>query len=265
MAYTRIEPQRPEGWQDPSDRYTNEQLEGFWKDILAGSDNIDETIDTYCHRKSEVSVLEILNDDKYRDVRWKLHQPVVPCCLTTFSGYLRNIGKWFSLGRLAWYGLAILAELDRKIFRENQMQSIAGEINSIAQRLKRFIETRIDENQEVFYDHIRRCSSYIELYANFLNDTISGRLVTWRFAFDENNRSLDEIEYNLRYGLTSVFKDIIILTEYDPAEDFGNLYETFKQDAEGLLEDASEDLTDKPANILVPSVFVEKFAKEDAD
>lgn len=258
MAFIRKEPQRPLGFVDPSTRYTDKQLEEFWTRLNNGDDSLDETIDLWLQKRSDVTIFEILQSEKYKERLWKIEQPVKPCGITFFDTYLENFYEWFNIGRVAWRLLAVLADLDRKIFRENHLAGLAGEVDRTKQLIDKYISTTYNKNEDDWLEEedepLADLSENLNEYANFLNDIVSGHIVPKIYlGSDTDDRSIKDVERDMRENVVRGLQDLVYDSGYDISFDIGeDLYKDFVSDAEGLIEDIAED-GEEP--VYVPKVF----------
>lgn len=252
MSYVRKEPNRPQGFVDPTSSYTAEQLKEFSERYAKGDPTLDEPLDLHFQRSSEVTVLEILQDEKYSKVRYRLQQPVVSCNLTSFSNYLINFQNWFNPGRLAWWILAVLSELDRKPFRENHLSTIPTELDRAFMKFKAMVKDSEDEGIALIKEELL---PVLEEYRDFLNDITSGRVVnlisrrsSWIVA------NIPKVEYTIRLALSNILNEVVIAYKYNIKDDLGEeLYKEFKEDCGDLL--TVYDLSNP--DYLVPDVFCE--------
>lgn len=255
MAYVRKEPNRPQGFVDPTSSYTAEQLKEFSERYAKGDPTLDEPLDLHFQRSSEVTVLEILQDEKYSKVRYRLQQPVVSCNLTSFSNYLINFQNWFNPGRLAWWILAVLSELDRKPFRENHLSTIPTELDRAYMKFKAMVKDAEDNDDEGILLIRDDLVPSLETYRDFLNDITSGRVVnlisrrsSWIVA------NIPKVEYTIRLALSNILNEVVIAYKYNIKDDLGEeLYKEFKEDCGDLL--TVYDLSNP--DYLVPDVFCE--------
>ena len=270
--YIRKEREHCEGYVDPSTQFSESQLNDFWDSVQRGSTNIDKPIDNYLYKKTPVTILEILGDAKYDNVRWKLHQPVCPCCLTTFNNYLINIQYWFNEGRLAWYALALLAELDVKIFRENHLGGIAGELHNIAQRLENYLKDAPEKLKDEVYVAVKYAHKSLKEYSTFLNDIINGRIINYNYFEQCIGTSLPAIELEMRHNLVNHLETLVCAANYNFLDDLGeDLVEEFlkdtsatdEPDGSALLNFISEH--DYQDELPVPYVIRDKGIDEDVE
>ena len=246
MSYVRKEPNRPQGFVDPTSSYTSEQLDAFTERYNRGDPTLDEPLDLYFQRLSKVTVLEILQDEKYSKVRYRLQQPVVSCNLTSFSNYLINFQNWFNPGRLAWWILAVLSELDRKPFRENHLSTIPTELDRAFMKFKAMVKDSDDEGIALIKEELL---PVLEEYRDFLNDISSGKVVNLNYCVN-----IPKLESTIRLTLTNVLNEVVIAYKYDIKDDLGEeLYKEFKEDCGDLL--TVYDLSNP--DYLVPDVFCE--------
>lgn len=244
MAFVRTEEKRPAGFVDPSTRYTPQQLEEFYQRALSFDDSLDETIDLYLHKKTPVTLSEILQSEKYKDRWWRFHQPVVPCGIVTFEGYLRNFDKWFNPGRLAWVALLVLSDIDTKFWREQQIASFANELNRIGRLLNKF-------SAEGRFQLIADVPAALDKYSNFINDVCAGKIVSFQDCEVGHEPTLDA-EKRHRTNLSNVLIDLVTNCGYTPAQDLGDeLYEKLKEDAEGLYH----LITTGRGEFFIPEIF----------
>lgn len=244
MAFVRTEEERPAGFVDPSTRYTPQQLEEFYQRALSFDNSLDETIDLYLHRKTAVTLSEILQSEKYKDKWWRFHQPVMPCGIVTFEGYLRNFDKWFNPGRLAWVALLVLSDIDTKFWREQQIAGFANELNRIGQLLKKY-------NTGDQFETITDVSTALDKYSNFINDVCAGKIVSAQ-DYQVGFETILEAEKRHRTNLSNVLIDLVTSYGYTPAQDLGDdLYEKLKEDAEGLYY----FVTTSHGEFFIPKIF----------